>query len=85
MSIKLSIIIAETSFRLYYKITTCNDSYSVSEFLNHIEDNGKKVINFDGLVKAQSEKSFTDLSSLDIDSLNDMNCSKLKSCFNAGK
>ena len=85
MLIKLSVVIVETSFRLYNKITTFNDSSSVYEFLNRVEDNGKKVINFDRLVEVQSGKSFTDLSSLDIDSLNDMNCSKLKSCFNAGK
>ena len=83
MLIKLSVVIAETSFRLYNKITTFNDSSSVYEFLNRVEDNGKKVINFDRLVEVQSGKSFTDLSSLDIDSLNDMNCSELKSCFNA--
>ena len=85
MLIKLTIIIAETSFRLYNKITTCNGSYSVYKFLNHIKDNEKKVINFDRLVKVQSGKSFTDLSSLDINSLNNMNCSELKHSFNAGK
>ena len=85
MLIKLSIIIAETSFRLYNKITTCNDSYSLYKFLNRIKDNVKKLINFDRLVKVQSGKSFTDLSSLDINSLNDMNCSELKRSFNADK
>ena len=49
-------ISAETSFRLCNKITTCNDSYSVYELLNRIEDNGKKAINFDRLVEVQSGK-----------------------------
>lgn len=83
MLVKVSVI-TEKSFRLYNKVTTCNDNENLDDFLHRIEENGMKVVNFDRIAEVQCGKSFTELSSLDISSLKEMSFMELKNCFSAG-
>lgn len=83
MLVKISILY-ESSVRIYNKITTCSEDDNLKSLLSRLEENGQKVLDTTQILEVQSGKSFLELSSLDLSSIEEISLSELKTCFNAG-
>ena len=84
MLVKLCVL-TEMSLCLYNKLTVGHDTKTFHDLLCQIEENGKEVVDLPKIIEVLTGKSFTDLSSLDIQNLKEISLVELKACFNTGK